>query len=200
MPLGLHVPGTTWLHRLGAGTKLATLLLTSIVVVVVRGPVSSLVLLAVAAALCTWSGMRWRALLRSVRGLLVMLAFLLAWQVWQNGLARAVEATGDLLGLVLLASVVTATTPVDDILDVVVRTLGPFRRLGVNPERVALAFSLTLRAVPTTMEIARQTQEAALARGLQRDPRARLVPLVIRVVANARATGEALEARGLGDD
>ena len=73
-------------------------------------------------------------------------------------------------------------------------------RHRVDPEAVALAFSLTLRAIPTTIAIADETRDAAVARGLERSPRARLTPLVIRVVAHARATGEALQARGIGDD
>ena len=44
------------------------------------------------------------------------------------------------------------------------------------------------------------TRDAARARGLERNPRAYLTPLVIRVVAHARATGDALHARGIGDD
>jgi biotin transport system permease protein len=170
------------------------------VVVVVRGPHSSIALVVAALGICLWAGMNLRAVFRSVRVLLLMLAVLAVWHAWQNGWPRAVESVGDLLGLVLLATVVTVTTPVDDILDTLVRVLGPFRRVGVNPERVALAFSLTIRAIPTTLEVAQQTRDAAAARGLERDFRARLVPLVVRVVANARATGEALEARGIGDD
>jgi len=84
--------------------------------------------------------------------------------------------------------------------DTMTRALRPFRRLGVNPEAVALAFSLMLRAIPATVEIAEETRQAALARGLERSPRARLTPMVIRVVARARMTGEALHARGLVDD
>ncbi|MGZ4466588.1 MAG: energy-coupling factor transporter transmembrane component T, partial [Nocardioides sp.] len=76
----------------------------------------------------------------------------------------------------------------------------PLRRVGVDADRVALAFALMVRAIPTTLEIATETRDAALARGLQRDPRARLTPMVIRVVAHARATGDALHARGVGDD
>jgi biotin transport system permease protein len=96
--------------------------------------------------------------------------------------------------------VLTVTTPVDEVLDAITRALRPLRRLGVDPEKVALAFSLVLRAIPTTVAIADETRDAARARGLERDPRARLTPLVLRVVAQARATGEALHARGLGDD
>ena len=56
-----------------------------------------------------------------------------------------------------------------------------------------------IRAVPLTLDLATETREAARARGLERDPRARLVPLVVRSVAHARATGEALDARGIAD-
>lgn len=198
--LGQHRPGTTFLHRLGAGTKLAALLVTSVVVVAVRSPWLGVGALVVALALVVASGAGIRTALRQLRMLMVVLVLLVAWQAWQNGWARALEASTDLLSLVLLATVVTTTTPVDDILDVVVRLLAPLRRLGANPEKVALAFSLTLRALPTTLEIARETQQAAAARGLERDLRARLTPLVIRVVANARATGEALDARGIGEE
>ena len=197
--LGLHTPGTTLLHRLPAGAKLVGLLVASVVVVVLRGPVSALTALAVALALATWSGTGPARLLRTLRGLLVTAVLLAAYLTWQQGWERGVEAVGDLVALVLLATVLTVTTPVDEMLDTLTRALGPLRRVGVDPERVALAFSLLIRAIPTTLALARETREAALARGLQHDPRARLIPLVLRVVAHARATGEALHARGVGD-
>ena len=55
-------------------------------------------------------------------------------------------------------------------------------------------------AVPMTLDLANQSRDAARARGLERSPRARLTPVAIRVVAHARATGDALHARGIGDD
>jgi biotin transport system permease protein len=85
-------------------------------------------------------------------------------------------------------------------LDTITWALGPLRRLGAKPERVALAFSLVIRAIPTILGVARETQSAARARGLERDPRARLMPLVLRTVAHAQLTGEALSARGAGED
>ncbi len=197
--LGLHQPGDTVLHRLPAAAKLGGLLVASIAVVVVRGPWSALVLLALAVGTAAWSRAGWRTLLRSLRVILLMTAVLAAYTTWQRGWERGVEVSADLLTLVLLATVLTITTPVDELLDTVTRALGPLRRLGVDPERVSLAFALMIRAVPTTLDLARQTRDAARARGLDRDPRARLVPLVIRSVAHARATGEALDARGVGD-
>ncbi len=197
--LGIHQPGDTFLHRWRAGTKLLALMLASVVVVVVRGPVSAVVLVVVAAGLLVWSGARPGVTLRAMRGLLLTAAVLGAWTAWQSGWPRSVEVVGDLVALVLLATTLTVTTPVDEVMDAVVHGLRPFRRLGVDPEAVGLAFSLMLRAIPSTLTLADEARDAAVARGLERSPRARLTPLVIRVVARARETGDALHARGVGD-
>lgn len=198
--LGLHRPGTTWLHRLPAGTKLLALAVTGLVVVVVRGPVSAVVFLGLATVLLVWSGARLGQTLRAMRWLMLTAAFLGAWTVWQSGVPRAVEVVADLFALLLLATTLTVTTPVDEVMDAVARALGPFRRFGVDPEAVALAFSLMLRSIPTTIGLAEESRDAAVARGLERSPRALLIPFVIRVVARARDTGDALHARGIGDD
>ena len=198
--LGLHRPGSTLLHRLPAGAKLLLLAAASIVIAVVSGPASAWVAVAIAVALLAWAGADPGTTVRSLRGLLVVLVVLGGFQVWQVGWSLAAERVGDLLAMVLLATVVTTTTPVDDMVDALVRALRPLRPLGVNPEAVALAFSLMLRAIPAIAEIADEARQAAVARGLERSPRARLTPLVIRVVARARLTGEALHARGLADD
>ncbi len=198
--LGLHRPGTTALHRLPAGAKLIGLAVASTVVVVARGPVSGLVALGAAGAVLAWSGAPLRATARALRWLLLTTALLGAWTVWQNGWPRAVEVVADLLALVLLATTLTVTTPVDEVMDALARGLRPLQRVGVDPVAVALAFSLMLRAIPSTILLAEEARDAAVARGLERSPRARLIPFVVRVVARARDTGDALHARGIGDD
>lgn len=197
--LGLHHPGTSWLHRLPGGWMLLGLLAAGTVLSVVRGPVSSIVAVGVAVVLVLWSRVPLGTWWRSLRGLLLMLALLAAYSTWQQGWERAVETSGDLLAMLLLATLVTATTPIDDLLDAITRGLRPLGRVGVDSERVGLAFALMVRAIPMTLDLAHETRDAARARGLERDPRARLTPLVIRTVAHARATGEALHARGVGD-
>jgi biotin transport system permease protein len=197
--LGIHRPGDTFLHRRRAGTKLIGLMVASLVIVLVRGPLSALVFVGVGATLLLWSGARPGVTLRAMRGLLLMAALLGAWTAWQSGWPRAAEVVGDLVALVLLATTLTVTTPVDEVMDAVTHGLRPLRPLGVDPEQVGLAFSLMLRAIPSTLTLAGEARDAALARGLERSPRARLIPLVVRVVARARETGDALHARGVGD-
>ena len=198
--LGAYRPGRTVLHRMPVGAKLAGLVVASLVVALVGGWRSAVVALLVALGLAALSRMPLRVVGRSLRGLVVLAVLLGAWLTWQTGWQRAVETVGDLVALVVLATVVTTTTPVDSMLDTITRVLSPLRPLGVRPERVALAFSLVLRTIPATIGLAEETRDAARAQGLERDPRARLTPFAIRVVADAQATGEALHARGVGDD
>ena len=197
--LGIHQPGGTWLHRLPAGAKVLGLLVASIVVVVMDGPPTVAAELVLTLAVLTAAGMGWGLFLRSLRGLALVVTLLAAYLLWQHGWVRAVESVGDLVTLVLLATVLTVTTAVDEMLDAITRALRPLRRLGLDPDSVALAFSLMIRSIPTTVQIAEETRDAAIARGVERDPRARLTPVVLRVVAHARATGDALHARGIHD-
>ncbi|QCX29118.1 energy-coupling factor transporter transmembrane protein EcfT [Nocardioides jishulii] len=183
-----------------AGAKMLALMGLSTVVVLVRGPVSGLVALLLALGLVGWSGTGVRATVRTLRAFFLVAAVLLAYHLLFGTWQVAVEQVGDLLALVLLATVLTATTPVDALLDMIVRAVGPLRRFGANPEKVALAFSLVLRSIPVLLTIAAETRDAARARGLERSPRTWLTPFVVRTVAHARDTGDALHARGLGDD
>lgn len=199
-PLGDYQPGSSVFHRLPVGAKLLGLLVLSVVAVAFRGVATTGILLVLAALGCVIAGVRLGRAARALRGILVAMTLLAAYQTWQRGGEHAFVVVGALVALVLLATVFTTTTSVERMVDAITRWLGPLRRLGVNPELVALAFSLMIRGIPLTLALAGETRDAARARGLERSPRAYLTPLVIRVVAHARATGDALHARGLGDD
>lgn len=198
-PLGLYHHGTSPLHRLPAGTKLAGLAVLGVAVVVARGPVSAVALLGVALAADVVARVPLRRVLRSLLPVLVTAALVGAFQWWQQGPAVAVEVAADLLSLVVAAGAVTATTPADRMLDGLDRALRPLRSVGVRPDVVSLAVALMLRSVPALLATAQEARDAARARGLERSPRAVLVPTAVRAVARARTTGEALAARGIGD-
>jgi biotin transport system permease protein len=187
------------LHRVPPGAKLLFLAVFSVLVVVLHGPLVTAVALAVSLALAAWGRLPVRALWRAFRSLLVVALVAAAFQWWWYGGAKALETFVDLLSLALLALVVTHTTSINAMLDTLVRLMRPLRLVGVRPDRVALAISLAVGALPGTVELARETRDAARARGLERSPRAYVTPFVIRVVARAYETGDALAARGLDD-
>jgi biotin transport system permease protein len=139
-----------------------------------------------------------RRLARSMRGLLPLLVVLLAFQWWSADLAYAVRVVLGIANAFVAAGILTATTPVTDLLDGAARAARPFGRF-VDPEVVALTLGIVIRSVPWVAGSFSSVRESARARGLDRSPRAVVVPTVVHVVAFARATGEALAARGLVD-
>ena len=199
-PLGSYLPGTGPLHRLRPGAKLIGLFAFATAVVWIPGVLSTSITLIGAETLALVAGLRAGDLRRVARGSLIIAMPLLRFQMWQQGWERGFEVVGDLFALILAASAVTASTLLEDMLDTITWSLGPLRRFGVRPERVALSFSLMITAIPSILGIARETRAAARARGLDRDPRALVVPLAIRTVAHAQLTGQALQARGIGED
>jgi biotin transport system permease protein len=198
--VGLHQPGDTLLHRLPVGAKLLGLAVLSLAIVLVRSMPASFAFLAVALLLALVARVRLSTLLRAARVILAMAVFVAALQWWWYGRDKAVETLVDLLALSVAAVVVSATTPVNAMLDSFIRWITPLRRVGVDPERVALTIGLAVQALPGTLALALETRDAARARGLGRHPRAYLTPFVVRVVARAHETGNALHARGLGDE
>jgi biotin transport system permease protein len=197
--LGVYRPGTSLLHRLPVGPKLAGLVVASVALVVLRGPVSAALFLLGALMVALVARIPLLRMLRALRALLVLALAIAGLQWWASGPGRAVESLLDLFTLGLLGLTLTSTTAVTDMLDAIGRWMSPLRRFGADPERLALAVGLAIQSVPATLTLALETREAARARGL-RTPRAYLTPFVIRVVARAHATGDALHARGIGDD
>jgi biotin transport system permease protein len=199
-PLGLYHPGTSLLHRCPPGPKLVGLAVAGLTVAIVRGPVSAIAAVLLAAVAHVVSRVPWHSTARGLRGTLVTLALVGGYQWWVRGWAVAVEVVLDVVALVLLAAVVTATTRADTLLEVLARAARPLRHVGLSPETFALTLGLFLRTIPVLVETSLEARDAARARGLERSPRAVLVPSAVRMVAHARATGDALAARGLADD
>lgn len=198
--VGVYQPGHSVLHRLPVGVKLGGLAVLSLSIVLVRSMPASWVFLAIALLLALVGRVRLATLLRAARLVLLMAVFIAALQWVWYGRDKAIETVVDLLALSLAAVVVSATTPVNEMLDAFIRWISPLRRVGVDPDRVALTIGLAIQALPGTIALALETRDAARARGLGRHPRAYLTPFVIRVVARARETGDALHARGIGEE
>lgn len=207
-----HRDGTTWLHRAGPGPKLLGVAVAALVVVLLRttGPLGDAALIpgAVVLGLALVGHVHVRTPAPVVLGLLrrlaVPLLVLAGYQAISRGPVQGLEVLLDLSGLMLLAGLVTVTTPMDRMLDTVAAAVGPLRRVPglrdhLHPDRVALTFALALRSVDVLWDVALQARDAARARGRGRDVRALVTPTVVRAVAHARATGDALAARGLVD-
>lgn len=194
-----YQPGSSVLHRSAAGVKLLGLLVFSTLLVAFQAPVTVLAGLVVVAGLYGVAGFGVGPILRQVWPLRWFVLFLLPFQWWTAGWQAAVAVVGTLVVAVAGAALITLTTRVSDLLDVIARVLGPARVIGVDPERVALLLALTIRAVPVIAATLQEAREARRARGLERSTRALVTPVVVRTIRHADRVGDALAARGIDD-
>jgi biotin transport system permease protein len=197
--IGLYRSGDSLLHRAPAGLKLLLLALGAVALAVVRSPLAAAVAFLVVVAAYLLAGSSPSELVRQVWPLRWVVAVLLPFQWWTAGWRPAVVVVGTMLVLVAAAGLVTLTTRTSALLDVFERCLAPLRLVGVDPGRMSLLLALTIRAVPVLVVTLAEVRDARRARGLERSPRALLVPVVVRTLRHADRLGEALVARGIDD-
>jgi biotin transport system permease protein len=199
-PLGLYAPGSSPLHRMPAGAKFLGMLALVTSTVLLSSPRWLAVLCLAVALGYAVARIPARRLLPLVRMLLLMAAVLFALQAWLLSVHDAAVTALRLVAALGAASLLTFTTRVDAVVAALERGLRPLRRFGVRPARVGLLVGLTLQAVSTLSGIAGSVQEAARARGAERSLVAFAVPFLVRTLTYADELGEALAARGAGDE
>ncbi|ALN73685.1 energy-coupling factor transporter transmembrane protein EcfT [Aureimonas sp. AU20] len=191
----LYRPGASPLHRASPGGKLAALALCGTLVVLVGDPLLMVALFCLSLALFRAADFSLVTALRQMRPALPVLAVLFLFQLWAVDVSAAALVVLRLGTLLLLAALVTLTTRVSDMTETLERALGPFRRFGIDPERVGLAISLAIRFLPALGSVLAEVREAQRARGLDRSMLALLVPLLLRTLKMADEVAEAIDAR-----
>ncbi|GIF72968.1 energy-coupling factor transporter transmembrane component T family protein [Asanoa siamensis] len=196
--ISLYRPGNSPLHRLPAGPKLLVVMAAALGIsltppspallagaaVAVTGAYLLAGLGAAEPARQAWR-LRWLVLVVAVS----QVFFLPALTVVAN-VVRVVV-------VILLANLITLTTPTGLLVDAIERALTPLRPLGVNPSRVALMLSMTITTIPVIAGFAAQIREAQRARGVPVAPLAFAVPLLIMTMKHADDLADALTARGI---
>lgn len=197
--LANYVPGTSLVHRTPLGPKFLLVMACGMGSFLVADWAAAAAGLALLCVVFLLSGAGVRRLFQAVRSILPVLALIGLFQWWQLGGPVAARIVLNVLVCVVAAAILTATTPVQVLLDGVASLARPFRRFGADPERFALTIAIMLRSIPFIAGAYADVRDSARARGLQRNPRALVLPVFITTVAFARQTGDALAARGLGE-
>ncbi|BAI75629.1 cobalt/nickel transport system permease protein (plasmid) [Azospirillum sp. B510] len=196
--LGLYLHRDSAVHRLPAWAKLGGLLLVTVAVLALPGAWGALAAGLIGAALLAAGRLPVRRVLAELRGPVAMLTFLFGFQALLagGGWEETAIAVARFAALILLATLVTLTTRVMDMVDLFERLFGLLRPLGVNPAKMALMLALTIRFIPLLGEQVREVRMAQRARGVERDMAALFVPLLVKILTIADDLTAALEARG----
>lgn len=196
--ISLYRPGAGLLHRTPAALKMSVLAVVALgLSAFPQDPLSIAATLLIVVLLYGVSGLPVRALLVELwrmRWIIVVLASALV--IFVSPVA-AFTSTGRVVALLLLAGLLTLTTRMSELLDVLRRVLSPLRRFGLDPEVVAMTVSLTVTMIPVVAGLAQRVKEAEQARGVRLGVRT-LVPLLVLALRHADDVGDALAARGIG--
>lgn len=184
------------IHRLSAGFKLLVLCLCSIALFFMQSPYLTAAFMLIIAGLyplANFSPLKIFQVLRPLWWVIaltaVFLFFTAPWPVALNQMFR-------LITLVLLAALVTLTTSSARMLETFERLFQPLRFIGINPAKVSLTLSLTLRFIPVFQQVFHEVREAQKARGLERSIIALVIPVTVRMFKMSDDIAAAIIARG----
>ncbi len=200
IPLGFYVDADTIIHRIPAAVKflllIAFILVTSLAVHTIPWAAVSL---ALPLGLFPIARVPFRVAFGQLAPPLYLLLALAAFQWWQKDLTATAIMFLTIYAAISAAVLLTLTTKVSEMMDSLDRALAPLGRLGVPVENITLAMSLTIRLLPLMLGTVVEVLDARKARGATASLTAFGTPVIIRSIRRARAMGEALQARGVGD-
>lgn len=186
----------TWLHRVPAGVKLAGLALFSALLLPVGDCRVLAGVLAMIAVVYAGLGCAGIMRLKMLRPLLPLLVIVGGVQAASGGWNAGAVVTMRLLAMLLLADLVSMSTTMSALMEVLAPVFRLLRPFGVNPRKLALAVALVLRFVPVLMMRWRAREEAWKARTHRRIPPRLVAAFVAEILQLADRVAEALDARG----
>lgn len=192
---GLYSAGHSLIHRLPAGFKLLLLCGAGIGLFYITEWRWMLVGFASCLALYPVAHIPMRLLLRQLYTLSWLIVLLAFFQWWTQDWQTAITSSARLLTLLLLANLLTLTTRTTDSIDALTHALAGLRLIGLNPERISLTISLTLRFLPVIIEVTHEVRAAQKARGLEFSLLATAVPVIVRTLKMADDIADAIDAR-----
>jgi biotin transport system permease protein len=191
-----YFPGDSWLHRTTAGIKLAMLMLAGAGLMWVHDWRVLSSVLVVVLLMLQQSGVRMRTLWLHLKTLSWLVVALVLFTAFAQTPVAALEVGLRIGALLLGALLVSMTTSIAQMMEVLIWLLQPLQKLGwVNSERVALVFGLTLRLIPELAVQWQEIREAQAARGLKANPFTMGVPMLLRTLRRAQDIADALDAR-----
>lgn len=185
----------TWLHRYGAGFKLACMALFGTLLFLIDSA-WVLALCAGAAALLWFSlGQATRIARRLIFSVLLGALLVALFHLWMGRPTLAAVSALRLASACVLGVALTVTTRPMDLLEVLDRWLAPLARIGLQPERISLQLGLMLRFTEHFFVQWKKLDDAYRLRTGQAGGLRLIAPLTVQMLQAARRVADALFAR-----
>ncbi|MBO6917367.1 MAG: energy-coupling factor transporter transmembrane protein EcfT [Rhizobiaceae bacterium] len=198
MDLSFYLPGSSVLHRMPTWSKFFLLISFSILFYAIEDLRILAVILAAAIALVVYVRVPVRRLKAMFLLPLFMVLLFSIFSAFVNDLNAGLLTFFRLTSLVIIAACVTVTTRIEDFMAFIENLLLPLSFIPfIKPKTVSLTLSLTLRFIPEIFKLGMDIKEAQAARGLNSNPLALIVPLIVLTLKRADDISDAIDARML---
>ena len=195
--ISLTSPIETKAHHWNAGLKLAVLCLSTLVLFSIDSLVIKSAFLAFVITLYALPGpifMRYG--LSKLRILWPFILIVFLWHWWVQELLQGSAIIIRMICAVALANLVTMTTKLSDMIDVVRFITQPLQRFGLNPRILELSIALVIRMTPVLLNKGENLGMAWKARSRRRSGWKIILPFTLIALDDADQVAEALRARG----
>lgn len=225
--LGRYLPIDSCIHKLDPRTKIIALILMMVAIFIPAGWLGYLVIGAAVFTLTMLAKLKFSFLWRSMKPMLFMLVFLLiinvlvihdgtvlftigSFALYSGALSQTLYIVVRLMLMIMLTTVLTATTKPLDLTLGIEDLLSPFKVIHVPSHEIAMMISIALRFIPTLIEETQRIMKAQASRGVDMEEGSLkekimailslIVPLFVSAFQHADDLANAMEARGYVPD
>ena len=216
--LGRYLPLDSVIHRMDPRAKICAMLITMIAIFIPAGYSGYLVLGVIVCSIALMAKLQLSFVWRAMKPMLFMLVFLLvihdgyvllsigSFHIYSGAVSQTLYIVVRLALMVVITTILTATTKPLDLTLGIEDLLKPFRRIGVPAHEIAMMISIALRFIPTLIEETQRIMKAQASRGVDMSSGSLkekigavlslIVPLFVSAFDRAEQLANAMEARG----
>ena len=195
--ISLTSPVKTRAHGWPAGLKMGGLCIATVLLFQITSATTQALILLITLALYALPGRTF--LTTGLRHLRILWPFVLIvglWHFFTDELHAGLTIILRMLNAFGLAMLVTMTTRLSEMIDVVRWLTKPFRRFGLPTRTIEIAIAMTIRFTPVLLEKGRTLAESYAARSGKRANWRIVIPFALVALDDADHVAEALRARG----
>ncbi|MCD8028926.1 MAG: energy-coupling factor transporter transmembrane protein EcfT [Erysipelotrichaceae bacterium] len=222
MMFGKYIPVNSFVHKLDPRLKIGALILLLVTVFFDAGFIGYAILSIFVLIMSILAKMKVSQILKAMKPMLFMMAFLMIFNLLfiQNGtiiftlgfihiydkaVIQTIYIFIRLLLIIIMTSILTATTKPLDLTLGIEYLLAPFKKIGFPTHEVAMIISIALRFIPTLLEETQRIMKAQASRGVDYSEGTMkekimsivslIIPLFISAFQRAEDLANAMESR-----
>ena len=221
--LGRYIPLDSIIHRIDPRAKIVAMFIALIAIFLPAGFIGYGIISAFVLVAVLLSKLKLNFIVKAMKPMMLMLVFLLVinilvirtgyvlvsingFVIYSDAIMQTLYITIRLVLMIIITTLLTATTKPLDLTLGIEMLLSPLKRFGVPAHEIAMMISIALRFIPTLIEETQRIMKAQASRGVDLQEGklkekimavlSLIVPLFVSAFQRAEDLANAMESRG----